>query len=173
MAAWAGGPHWADRAGADDRGGRLRRPTRGVQSGAVLDLQPSRPSPRPRIAVGGSEWLAAGRGCWSGGCRRAVCCWWLRSRWPWSPLTAGSALSSRRAGERNSVRFTDIRTTSGGGGVKKRASLSSCHCQNHQVCLFSGCFTAYSQAGENRNQLNNNLKITKLEDFASDYSSLI
>ena len=38
-----------------------------------------------------------------------------------------------------------------------------------KVLRFSGCCSADSQADEDQNQLNNNLKIAKLEDFASHW----
>ena len=46
------------------------------------------------------------------------------------------------------------------------------HWQNPQVCQFSGCCAADSQAEEDQNQLNNNLKMAKLEDFVSPCQGL-
>ena len=48
--------------------------------------------------------------------------------------------------------------------------LIGSHWQKSQVRQFFGCSTADSQADEDQNQLNNNLKINELQTFASDCS---
>ena len=47
------------------------------------------------------------------------------------------------------------------------------HWQKSQVCLFFCCCTADSQADEDRNKLNNNHTINKLETFAIDCTSIL
>jgi len=46
---------------------------------------------------------------------------------------------------------------------RKKGRVTNRNWQNPQVCPFSGCCTADSQANMNQNQLNNNLKFAKQE----------